>query len=101
LVWIHFWVISGKLGAGVSQGMVKVTGTMQAAELEVKRFYMPGVEVTATCPKCKREVERDLGDHYLSYPPVGKPFEESMYCDGCDHSWEVGLVLRIELGVAP
>lgn len=73
-------------------------------DLEVKRFYVPGYKVRSTCPKCGGACVFDCGENYFSYPPIGKPFTETLYCnatleDGgmCEHEFDVELRLDITL----
>lgn len=80
--------------------------TCGGIDLEIKRFYVPGFVLKTKCPKCGGDFERDYGEDYLSYPPVGKPFKETLYCcadvdDGgtCEHEWEVTLRLDVRLSV--
>lgn len=47
-------------------------------EIEVKRFYVPGVE--APCPTCGRLCKRD----YLSHPTANRPERVTFYCGACD-----------------
>lgn len=77
--------VNGKCGEGIG--------------LDVKRFYLPGVTVSDTCPKCKGHVVEDFGADYLSYPVANVEFEHSMYCQKCDHNWKVDMILRVSLEI--
>jgi len=79
---------------------MKVTVNKDAAvELDVKRFYVPGVMLTDDCPKCGERYARDLGDDYLSYPVANRPFDFTVYCE-CGHEWTAKLILRLSVEVA-
>jgi len=69
----------------------KVTG-----EVDYKRFYLPGLKITAQCPVCKKDLLFD-GDHdYISYPKLGSPSVVYFYCEACDD----GPVIQMELVVS-
>ncbi len=70
-----------------------------ALDLEVKRFYVPGCTLKSKCPKCATDYERDCGDEYFSYPPINKPFEETLYCQNndCEQEWDVTLMISLVL----
>lgn len=74
-----------------------------AAVDNIKRFYVPAI-ITWTCPECRQECERDCDENYFSYPPVGKPFHETLTCyhakeDGttCEHEVEVKLQIDVKI----
>ena len=77
--------------------MLEIKGEIVEDELDVKRFYMPGIVLKSKCPKCGASCEIDLSQEYLSYPTVNKPFDHLIYCDECDHEWEERLILKIKL----
>ena len=84
-------------------------------QLNVKQLYVPGTVVRTTCPKCGREVERDLALDYLQYPKVNEPGAVAMSCDeeiwdpvmgiwrksDCQHKWTVQLVVTVDVAPAP
>jgi hypothetical protein len=77
---------------------LKITGNGKAFEIEDgKRFYMPGVVLSDTCPKCKKKVKQAMEDNYLSYPTANRAFDHTMWCDACSHEWKVKLILNVEL----
>lgn len=78
----------------------KISGTMEDT-IDCKRFYMPGVKITAKCPQCGTDVVKDLSSQYLGYPPTGKPFAHGMYHgDGkCEAEWKITLRLDVVLSV--
>jgi|CXWL01.1.fsa_nt_gi hypothetical protein len=61
---------------------VTIEGTADGRTSE-KRFYLSGVVLKTRCPTCKKEIERDFGDRYLSYPYYGTPFDLDVWCDNC------------------
>lgn len=65
--------------------------------LDVKRFYMDGVQFKRPCPNCKAEVEKDFAYDYLSFPKVNKPIHLHMYCTGCEHEWQIKAKLNMSL----
>ncbi len=76
-------------------------------ELEVKRFCVPGYVLKTKCPECDADFERDYGEDYLSYPTIGAPFTETLYCyaqfedgESCDHEWDVELCLSLTMTVS-
>jgi hypothetical protein len=82
---------------------VRVKGKARG-QLDVKRFYLPGVTISDDCPKCRREVAYPLStgnDRYLSYPIVGEPSDFHFYCHECGAEWTVRLLLTISLKPAP
>jgi hypothetical protein len=70
-------------------------------EIEVKRFYVPGVVLTATCPKCGAVKEVDLGDHYLSYPKANEPNDYGFYCSECSHEWNRKILVTLKVELLP
>lgn len=75
---------------------VRIEGPVEkGAELNVKRFYLPGVIVRSPCPKCQVSCSRHLGDNYLSYPRIGFPYNVGMYCDVCGDKFVVQIVVKI------
>lgn len=59
-----------------------------------KRTYLPGVVMTATCPKCGGKAERDFEDFEMSYPTTNKQYEISGCCEDC---WEDVYLGKITL----
>lgn len=81
--------------------MNKIVGKFTEGNIDVKRFYLPGISLESCCPKCGMKVTRDFGANYISYPVVGKPEPAYMYCEECDEEWRVSLILDISVRVAP
>lgn len=76
----------------------KIQGNM-IGEIDVKRFYLPGIELHAECHGCGEVLETDFDIEYLGYPPVGKPFKHEMWCEHCDVETTVMLKLNVQLRV--
>lgn len=72
----------------------------QGIELDVKRFYLPGVELSSPCPKCGHVCVHDLSSDYLSYPVANVPEDKHFYCDECNHEWDERIVLRVSVEAA-
>jgi hypothetical protein len=70
-----------------------------AGKTDEKRFYLPGIVVDSTCPRCSTALEHDLGEHYLSYPVMGEPFDLHLCCrdEKCWHNWSVRVRLDVAL----
>lgn len=79
---------------------VEINGTMDGT-LNIKRCYMPGITVADHCPKCSTPWERDMEDHYISYPRVGVPHDVRGHCQECGHQWPVMVILRVTVEPAP
>ena len=68
----------------------------KGSSIDVKRFYLPGVEITTKCPKCGEEIKY-FGEDYLSYPIVGEIETLALYCSNCDINFLIDAKLNIEL----
>ena len=80
---------------------VKISGTPKG-EIDIKRLYLPGVQITATCP-CGKELVKDFEEDYLSYPDFDEPISVYLYCDrdGCiNPAATVRVVLKVSLELA-
>ena len=73
----------------------KLTGKPEAFNTDVKRFGIPGYNLTWTCPKCDEHNTRELCDEYFSNPPINKAFDKELYCGSCEH--EIVAMLKINL----
>jgi hypothetical protein len=80
---------------------VKISGT-PGGEINIKRLYLPGVQITATCP-CGNELVKDFEIDYLSYPAIDEPYNVYLPCENCnDAAVTVQVVLKVSLElVAP
>lgn len=80
-----------------------VEGKVECDELRgIKRMYLPGVTLKATCPQCGNEIVHDMKTEYVDeYPAVGKPFVYTWCCGECENEWEVSVQLDITLTVLP
>lgn len=70
----------------------------KGADIDVKRFYLP-VEDYVKCPVCKKDIEINLGDQYLSYPTIGHEYEYGLYCNGCENEFEIDIVLSMSVEI--
>lgn len=85
----------------------KIEGELKPGELDVKRLYLPGVVVRATCPNCGVEVvygspepKENNKTLCLSYPEANTPTTLGMYCgDGCEHEWTIPIRLNLSLEI--
>lgn len=75
----------------------KIKGKVGEFEMDVKRFYVPGVKIEGKCPACKGKVVNDLGQNYIGYPLVNQDFYETMYCSECNEEWKVIIRLNVTL----
>lgn len=66
-------------------------------EIDVKRFYLPGVSFSRPCPNCKAQVKREFEGNYLSHPSVGVEFQLHMWCNKCDHEFCIPAKLNLSL----
>ena len=80
----------------------RVTGKMYG-EIDCKRFYMPGVELMALCPKCGAGCGILYDTQYLSYPVANEWTTETLVCPDCEPHFEfpVKIRLKVELEVKP
>jgi hypothetical protein len=96
----HSWAKIHTPDGYVVPGTPTVEGFVKpGTEIDVKRFYLPGVTLRATCPKCNHPWVHDMAHHYLSYPVANVPFEDNAYCPECEHEWTFRLRLNLSLGV--
>lgn len=73
-------------------------------KLDVKRLYLPGFVIRATCPQCGVVVEHDMDDRYLSFPSTDADIvygmlHEAESPDGKydEHAWDVKVRLVVQL----
>jgi len=77
---------------------MKIVSNEETFEVDVKRFYLPGVSLEGKCPKCDGTVVEDFSrENYLSYPMANEVFEHGLYCEHCAHEWTVKLRLVLKL----
>lgn len=50
-------------------------------ELDVKRFYIPGVKIESKCPKCGTKYVKDLERDYFFEPSVNQPQDFHFECE--------------------
>lgn len=82
----------------------KIKGKIKG-EIDVKRFYLPGIIVESKCPKCEHLHEVNMSTQYLSHPVINEPETIGFYCEEdtitentyCDTDWEVKIKLSMEV----
>ena len=75
---------------------VNVVGACEGVKLD-KRFYVPGVTIETSCPRCNADRPIHLADRYLTSPTVGRPHDAMGYCPDCDLNWPV--MIRVDVTV--
>lgn len=73
---------------------IKIEGALTGS-LDIKRFYMPGIKITVTCPECGDERSQDMGARYIGYPTINEPIEHNLYCPICEHEWSESVFLAV------
>ena len=63
--------------------------------IDVKRFYLPGVEVEDDCPKCGSIWTFNVD--YVSYPTAGDNIDLHAYCQNCENEWSVRVQLQVTI----
>jgi len=66
-------------------------------EIEVKRFYLSGLQMNVICPECGFEY---LWGDYLSYPDVNTSIDLGLACSECDHNWTEQIILKLNVELA-
>ena len=64
--------------------------------IDVKRFYLPGVEIKEDCPSCGAHCDQDLDKQYMNYY-FNERIVEFGYCQECDYVWERKFILEVTL----
>ena len=77
---------------------MKIKGKLRKGyDLEIKRFYVPGIKLVGKCPECGSAYEQDFEDDYLSNPSFGKPTTIYCFCDECDHEWQTKVQIDMTM----
>jgi len=63
-------------------------------QLNIKRFYLEGAEISYVCPNCGEEYKYD---QYLFYPEVNKFISLGFHCYECEHEWTEEIKLNINI----
>ena len=89
---------------------MRIENRVESVAVNVKRFYAPA-SLFASCPKCGREIERDLAQHPLLGPSFHEALPVRFHCidwdeDGeeildCDNKWTEDIVLRLVVEAVP
>jgi hypothetical protein len=69
-------------------------------EIEVKRFYLKGLDFAAACPDCDDECVFD-DTQYMSYPEIGELDSLPVFCVKCDDHFLVPARLVVLVDVFP
>jgi len=73
--------------------MLEILGQPEG-EIEVKRFYLSGLQINVTCPECG---ESYLWENYLSYPDINIPIDFGLACPECDYNWTEQIILNVNV----
>ncbi len=67
-------------------------------KLDIKRLYLP-LLLIQECPKCKKVLNKDLNNEYISYPEIGVNSKNEIYfwCKECDHEFAINYRLNFSL----
>ncbi|TXH09226.1 MAG: hypothetical protein E6R04_08885 [Spirochaetes bacterium] len=76
----------------MSSNKLEIVSQPGSFELDVKRFYIPGLVFKCQCPVCGLVVHKDMKDDYFSYPEANDSVVVWFYCVECDKNWYAGLV---------
>jgi hypothetical protein len=68
-----------------------ITGT-----IDVKRFYLPGLEISRPCATCGATLTWDDND-YVSYPKLGEPLMLYLFCYECNKGTYVEAEMNITI----
>lgn len=63
--------------------------------IDVKRFYLPGLEIEDDCPKCG--VLWKFNGDYISYPVAGEEIDLHAYCQDCNNEWSIKIQLQVTI----
>lgn len=77
--------------------MVIIEGAA-TGDIDVKRFYLPGVVIKDIC-KCGSEMVKDMKKDYFSYPAWGVPEDLHLYCRDCNTETKVKIKISCKLEV--
>lgn len=78
--------------------MAKIKGFFKG-ELDVKRFYLPGIVIEDNCSECNKLVKFDGENDYLSYPNMDELQMIHMYCEDCNHDWSLPVKLEVKVSL--
>lgn len=65
--------------------------------VDVKRFKIPGLQFSVSCPKCSTRLEH--APDYLSYPIANGIETVGLWCESCetDISFDIRLGITVEV----
>ena len=73
--------------------MIEIKGKLEG-NLDIKRFYLDGLDIDIICPKCKNKYKFN---DYLSFPQINKKTEINLWCEKCDNEWEENIIININI----
>jgi transcription elongation factor Elf1 len=79
--------------------MITIQGEV-TGELDVKRFYLRGLQVTFNCPACQKENQVRLDKTILNYPELGSVNRAYLDCQHCNAELTIPLYVRINVSPA-
>lgn len=82
-----------------------ISSSNPSLDMDVKRFYMPGVTFKSNCPHCGELQSKDMERHYLSYPKMNSPLQVHFYHETEEdaqgrsesHEWSETIILSIAI----
>lgn len=78
---------------------MKIEGKPDLSKMELKRLYLPGVKLAATCPYCQHNFDVSLANHYpYGFSPNGD-CDLSFLCEKCEKGIDLKVNLEIKLSL--
>lgn len=77
--------------------MAVIKGNIPKGEIDVKKFILDDVYIEDVCPKCGNMCSMDLGINYLSHPKMNDKDYYTVYCDKCDHDWDIPIKVNLNI----
>lgn len=77
--------------------MLRINKTKLEGEIEVKRFYLNGVEMVSLCPNCREASFWNGDSEYISHPNLDENQYVHFCCDDCEEEWEEYFKMSIVL----
>lgn len=79
---------------------VTIKGNYPITSLDIKRFYLPGMKISAECPECGETVTKNMKYEYFGYPAVNM-FQDYIFYHECsksesgDYEWKEEFMLKL------
>lgn len=77
--------------------MAKTSGLINYTDLDIKRFYLPGMILEETCPHCSYQNQISLSDHYPYGFESDGSCQLSFLCQSCEEAIDLSMKLEITL----